>query len=126
MCDDLVALHFDKACAPHPALQLRQALQPGQDGDIGILEEILEAGGIHHRNDEAGQLPLVFDADDIFFDEQKPLHLLVGLAILEIEAEAFLRHQTLGAQREGGDQVFMAEIFAHAEHHAVGEAAQAP
>ena len=49
LAGDFFLLHVDEAGAAHPRLQLRQALQPLQHGDFGILEEILESGGIQHR-----------------------------------------------------------------------------
>ena len=60
-------------------LQLRQALQPLQAAaTLGFWKIILEGGGIQHRQHEIGQLALVLDADDVFFDEQQALDLLVG------------------------------------------------
>ena len=108
----------------HPRLQLRQTLQPLQQRYFRVLEMILEGGGVQYRHDISGELALVLRPDDVIFHEQDALDLLVGRGFRDVQTQRFLGHQSLGPQGEGGDQVLMAQIFAHAHHDPVGDGAQ--
>ena len=84
---------------------------------------ILERRRSQNRQHKAGQLPLVFHADDVVLDEQDAVQLVVRRGLGDMPAQRFLRHQALGAQGKGRDQVFVTQILAHAHHQPVGDAA---